>query len=295
MFVISAASALNIGAVVRTPAVQRGNRPLLMSSVDEAERANLQAALDEADLDGVVAPTSDSPFTLQERGDGWDDVRGAIADAKKDREKPWAEIKKDYVEPAAEVAQTVGAFASALGSAVGELVGAAAEAADVELPELPVPEMPSAVAAVEAPKEEEEEEAVVERAAKEPPKFTAAKTGESGNFYDLFDLPGKLLDMAPKLSLSGPLLALAFVAAPVGVLTLLVLVLEFGTPGTQTPFNFLDQFYPPAIETKRVDEQKVAALKAKAEAEKAEAEAKAKAAADAEAKAKADAAEGAAV
>ena len=39
MFVISAASALNIGAVVRTPAVQRGNRPLLMSSVDEAERA----------------------------------------------------------------------------------------------------------------------------------------------------------------------------------------------------------------------------------------------------------------
>ena len=40
MFVISAASALNIGAVVRTPAVQRGNRPLLMSSVDEAERAN---------------------------------------------------------------------------------------------------------------------------------------------------------------------------------------------------------------------------------------------------------------
>ena len=74
-----------------------------------------------------------------------------------------------------------------------------------------------------------------------------------------------------------------------------VLVLEFGTPGTQTPFAFLDQFYPPAIETKRVDEQKVAALKAKAEAEKAEAEAKAKAAADAEAKAKADAAEGAAV
>ena len=294
MFVISAASALNIGAVVRTPAVQRGNRPLLMSSVDEAERANLQAALDEAELDGVVAPTSDSPFTLQERGDGWDDVRGAIADAKKDREKPWAEIKKDYVEPAAEVAQTVGAFASALGSAVGELVGAAAEAADVELPELPVPEMPSAEAAVEAPKEEVEE-AVVERAAKEAPKFTAAKTGESGNFYDLFDFPGKLLDMAPKLSLSGPLLALAFVAAPIGVLTLLVLVLEFGTPGTQTPFAFLDQFYPPAIETKRVDEQKVAALKAKAEAEKAEAEAKAKAAADAEAKAKADAAEGAAV
>ena len=293
MFVISAASALNIGAVVRTPAVQRGNRPLLMSSVDEAERANLQAALDEAELDGVVAPTSDSPFTLQERGDGWDDVRGAIADAKKDREKPWAEIKKDYVEPAAEVAQTVGAFASALGSAVGELVGAAAEAADVELPELPVPEMPSALPP--SRRQEEEEEAVVERAAKEPPKFTAAKTGESGNFYDLFDLPGKLLDMAPKLSLSGPLLALAFVAAPVGVLTLLVLVLEFGTPGTQTPFNFLDQFYPPAIETKRVVEQKVAALKAKAEAEKAEAEAKAKAAADAEAKAKADAAEGAAV
>ena len=129
-------------------------------------------------------------------------------------------------------------------------------------------------------------------------KYTIFPATDTGNFYDYFDLPGKLLDSIKLPALPGfvqTLAALSLVAAPVGVLSLFIAVLVLGTPGTQTPFNFLDQFYPPAIETKRVDEQKVAALKAKVEAEKAEAEAKAKAAADAEAKAKADAAEGAAV
>ena len=40
-------------------------------------------------------------FTLQERNDGWDDVRGSIKFAIKDRTKGWNELKDNYVEPAA--------------------------------------------------------------------------------------------------------------------------------------------------------------------------------------------------
>ena len=136
---------------------------------------------------------------------------------------------------------------------------------------------------------------MVERAAlSEPRAPAAAKTGESGNFYDLFDLPGKLLDMAPKLSLSGPLLALAFVAAPVGVL-------DAARPrprcarraGTDDAVQLRATGESPRAPPRRWRARRRSGRSA--EAEKAEAEAKAKAAADAEAKAKADAAEGAAV
>ena len=36
--------------------------------------------------------SSTSIFTLQERKDGWDDVRGALKQAAKEREKPWQEV-----------------------------------------------------------------------------------------------------------------------------------------------------------------------------------------------------------
>ena len=125
-------------------------------------------------------------------------------------------------------------------------------------------------------------------------KYTIFPATDTGNFYDYFDLPGKLLDSIKLPALPGfvqTLAALSLVAAPVGVLSLFIAVLVLGTPGTQTPFNFLDQFYPPAIEKK--SKLKVIADKKEAE-KKAQAEAEKKAKAEAEAKAQAEAAAAAA-
>lgn len=40
-------------------------------------------------------------FTLQERADGWDDVRNSIKQAKKDRSGAWEDIQRDYLKPTA--------------------------------------------------------------------------------------------------------------------------------------------------------------------------------------------------
>ena len=68
-------------------------------------------------------------------------------------------------------------------------------------------------------------------------------------------------------------------------------------PGSQSPFFFLDRFYPPAIAKKKVVDAEKARVKAeedrKKAAAKAEAEAKAKAEAEAKAKAEAEAAKAA--
>jgi len=72
-----------------------------------------------------VEPTapSGSIFTLEERKDGWDDVRGALKDAAKDREKPWQEVKEQYISP-------VSRWASVLADELRPGGGAAADTAD---------------------------------------------------------------------------------------------------------------------------------------------------------------------
>ena len=59
-------------------------------------------------------------------------------------------------------------------------------------------------------------------------KYTIFPATDTGNFYDYFDLPGKLLDSIKLPALPGfvqTLAALSLVAAPVGVLSLFIAVL----------------------------------------------------------------------
>jgi hypothetical protein len=82
--------------------------------------------------------------------------------------------------------------------------------------------------------------------------------------------------------------AILLAGAPIVLLLSIILSLFLLAPGTQTPFKFLDGFYPPRVEELKViatkkekfeAEQKAAAAKLKAEKERKEAEAAAKAAA----------------
>jgi hypothetical protein len=87
---------------------------------------------------------------------------------------------------------------------------------------------------------------------------------------------------------------LLFVGAPIVLLLSVILSLFLFAPGTQTPFNFLDQFYPARVQEIQMVEQKKEAIAAekKAAEEKAKKAAEAKAAA-AEAAAKEEAAKAA--
>ena len=62
-------------------------------------RLTLVRAAEEADEEGV-AILKDTLFTLEERDDGWNDVRQAIKTAKKDRLKAYNEINDMYIDPA---------------------------------------------------------------------------------------------------------------------------------------------------------------------------------------------------
>lgn len=66
--------------------------------VDAESPEELAACLDD---------TSSTPFTLEKRGDGFDDVRDLLTGAKKDREKPWKEVNEDYVQPAARLTKAL--------------------------------------------------------------------------------------------------------------------------------------------------------------------------------------------
>merc|ERR1719327_2427084 len=76
--------------------------------------------------------------------------------------------------------------------------------------------------------------------------------------------------------------------AGLGAFTIIFLSLVLA-PGSQSPFFFLDRFYPPAIAKKKVVDAEKARIKAEEDRKKAaaKAEAEAKAKAEAEAKAKA--------
>jgi hypothetical protein len=54
----------------------------------------------------VPQPTG-SPFTLEKRGDGWDDLREAIAGAGQERQASYEALQKKYVKPASRVAKVL--------------------------------------------------------------------------------------------------------------------------------------------------------------------------------------------
>lgn len=66
----------------------------------------------EGEEEKTAAP--ETIFTLQDRDDGWDDVRGSIKAAIKDREKPYQDIKENYVKPAAATVATAARWAKVL-------------------------------------------------------------------------------------------------------------------------------------------------------------------------------------
>jgi len=47
------------------------------------------------------ASEAETIFTLEDRDDGWDDVRNTIKTARKERIGAWEEIQRDYVKPTA--------------------------------------------------------------------------------------------------------------------------------------------------------------------------------------------------
>ena len=60
----------------------------------------------------------DTIFTLQERDDGWDDVRSSIKKQIKDRQQPYEDIKRDYLEPTAAMLKTAGRWTKVLAEEV---------------------------------------------------------------------------------------------------------------------------------------------------------------------------------
>ena len=87
-------------------------------------------------------PTKDATeiFTLQDREDGWDDVRGSIKDAIKDREKPIALVREKYVEPAKRWSK---AFAEVTAETLDEVGITSGSVVPTNLPNLKAPALPS--------------------------------------------------------------------------------------------------------------------------------------------------------
>jgi len=88
--------------------------------VASAEPEEAAAAADPAAAESKRAADI---FTLEERQDGWDDVRSSIKSGIKDRSKAWNEINRDYVEPAKDLASTASRYASAAVEVATESAG----------------------------------------------------------------------------------------------------------------------------------------------------------------------------
>ena len=75
----------------------------------------LAVSMQQQPLEEEEAPSSAKAiFTLEERGDGWDDVRGWVVDAKKDRAKAWDElsgsvknVNSEYIQPTARLTKVL--------------------------------------------------------------------------------------------------------------------------------------------------------------------------------------------
>ena len=87
---------------------------------------------------------STTPFTLEDRGDGWDDVRSALQKAKKERSGAWDELNRLYVSRGVEAAKTGGRWAKVLAD---ELIDAKvmdsvqSAVADAKPPKLEMPKV----------------------------------------------------------------------------------------------------------------------------------------------------------
>ena len=72
------------------------SRPALRHQRAAAVMASEQPSVETEEATAVP----ETIFTMQERNDGWDDVRNSIKEAKKQREKPWNDIQQEYILPA---------------------------------------------------------------------------------------------------------------------------------------------------------------------------------------------------
>ena len=82
--------------IARAPSLSC-NRAGRIASAETTEAAEPPAAEEAAD----------TVFTLSPRDDGWDDLRGAIVTARKERSGAWEQLQKQYVRPVSRVAKVV--------------------------------------------------------------------------------------------------------------------------------------------------------------------------------------------
>ena len=80
---------------VPQPALRRSPAPLM--SVEESA---VSEEMPVAEMDGKVVPTK-TIFTMQDRDDGWNDVREGIREEIKQRERPLKDVQENYVQPVA--------------------------------------------------------------------------------------------------------------------------------------------------------------------------------------------------
>uniref|UniRef100_A0A7S3TEI5 Transmembrane protein n=2 Tax=Choreotrichia TaxID=141411 RepID=A0A7S3TEI5_9SPIT len=85
-------------AQVESPEVETGTEGLVQAASKPSEAQPPEAQL-------VVAASS--PFTLQKRGDGWDDLRQALVNAGKERQPSLEQLQKNYVKPVERVAKVL--------------------------------------------------------------------------------------------------------------------------------------------------------------------------------------------
>lgn len=153
-------------AAVLSPAVAFApSRPALVQQIIRCHYAAPMMVSTEEQSAAETTPTEESeisttPFTLEDQGDGWDDVRSAVQKAKKERSGAWDELNRLYVSRGVEAAKTGGRWAKVLAdelidakvmdsvqSAVADAKPPKLEMPKVELPkvEMPKVEMPKAV------------------------------------------------------------------------------------------------------------------------------------------------------
>ena len=98
-FMIAVLAALLCGASalrVPQPTLRRSPAPLM--SVEETA---VSEEMPVAEMDGKVVPTEKTIFTMQDRDDGWNDVREGIREEIKQRERPLKDVQENYVQPVA--------------------------------------------------------------------------------------------------------------------------------------------------------------------------------------------------
>lgn len=100
ILIVHAAAAYTPSAAPRVP--RAALRARAVASTRDLEECIVDAESAEERLACVDAESAqETMFTLEAMGDGWDDVRRYIVDAKKDRAKAWDEVNTLYVRPTA--------------------------------------------------------------------------------------------------------------------------------------------------------------------------------------------------